>query len=364
VADVEELGGQAIVTPQVPNLDAQRWEYTDAPAGHGYQFNLETLEQKWIGLENMTRQERFYESPALIGCCMAISRDLYDKLWGFDPGMRAWGTEDVDLGLKAWLMGHPVLHDPEAIIGHVFQSQFDRYAVPEADALMNHLRLARKNFSDRLWHNWLERFRSRHPAGLWAEIWSLFQQERDSVERERAYLLNYRVHSEYWYAHRFGLNLPGAVTGGRHLANGTRGAVRDLLEQHQLEPRNNEAMADAQLAGIAETPNGGQLHLYLKLSRARSGIVSIQRASFQANGCDEAIPHASWLTERLRGMPVDGARQLQPKDLLQVFDRGNSNGHSANGHSHANGLAISAGKAESEPAQLVIAALEQALQQL
>src|SRR6185436_158452 len=113
---------------------------------------------------------------------------LYDRLWGFDPGMRSWGTEDVDLGLKAWLLVHAVLNDPDATIGHVFQSNFGRYEVPESHALANHLRLARKNLGDAAWHDWLDCGRARDSLGLWQLAWALFQETRESVERERAYL--------------------------------------------------------------------------------------------------------------------------------------------------------------------------------
>ena len=63
-------------------------------------------------------------------CCFATGRELYDKLHGFDPHMFVWGVEDVDLALRCWLMGHPILHDPEPCISHRFRRTFDNYEVP------------------------------------------------------------------------------------------------------------------------------------------------------------------------------------------------------------------------------------------
>ena len=95
VEDVELLRGEAIVTPRVPALDVERWSNSSKQVGHGYSLNLERLESSWLG-RNKLRALResgrdFYESPALIGCALAVSRELYDTLMGFEPHMRMWG---------------------------------------------------------------------------------------------------------------------------------------------------------------------------------------------------------------------------------------------------------------------------------
>jgi YD repeat-containing protein len=129
--------------------------------------------------------------------------------------MRMWGVEDLDFGLKSWLMGHPILHDPEAVVGHRFRASFDNYDVPVEHTVVNQLRMARKNFTPGVWAEWLDRCRLRHPGrladrpeGLWARVWELFEEQRPSVEQERAYLHARRQRDEFWYAERFGLTWP------------------------------------------------------------------------------------------------------------------------------------------------------------
>jgi len=98
--------------------------------GQGYVTDLLTFQCSWKPLHELRSSPLntgLYESPALIGCAFAISRSLYEKLWGQDPGIADWGCEDIDLGLKAWLLGHPVLLDPQAVAGHRFQSSFTNY---------------------------------------------------------------------------------------------------------------------------------------------------------------------------------------------------------------------------------------------
>ena len=218
VEDVEETAGHAIITPAVPALDVQEWQNNFAQVGNGYTLNLQTFDCGWKSLGELRgAQERrgLYESPALIGCALAISRSLYETLWGFDSHMRSWGVEDLDFGLKCWLMGYRILHDPDAVIGHRFRASFDNFSVPMEHVLINQLRMARKNFTDSVWAEWLEGWRQRHSRrwggyweGLWAHAWLLFNDDRPSVEQERSYLHAQRSRDEFWYAERFGLSWP------------------------------------------------------------------------------------------------------------------------------------------------------------
>lgn len=132
VADVEELGGEAVVSPAIANLDVASWENDPDQVGHGYAVALETFDLWWIPLEAMLPHDgtRFRVQPTFIGCVVAMSRRLYDRLWGFDTGMLVYGTEDIDFGGRAWLMGHPVLHDPEPLIGHRFRQDVEGHDVP------------------------------------------------------------------------------------------------------------------------------------------------------------------------------------------------------------------------------------------
>jgi GT2 family glycosyltransferase len=212
VEGVEELEGKAVLTPAIANLDVANWRSDPDQVGYGYGVSLDTLDVWWIPLDKMPTHQatRFREQPTLIGCCAALTRKLYDRLWGFDTGMRTYGSEDVDLGVKSWLMGHPVLHDPTAMVGHRFRGGFDTYPVPAEHILVNKLRMGRKTLGDGLWFDWLGRFSVGHDAGLWESVWTQYLEGSESVERERAYLQTNRVRDEFWFARTFGLAWPGA----------------------------------------------------------------------------------------------------------------------------------------------------------
>jgi glycosyltransferase involved in cell wall biosynthesis len=219
VRAVDETGGRTAVTPRIVALDADRWQNVLAQSGHGYAFDLLTMESRWVPLEGLQRSPlgrgNLYESAALIGCAFAVSRAAYDSVWGFDPQMRYWGVEDLDFSLKCWLMGYAIVHDPEVIIGHRFQDSFQGYAVPAEHVVANSLRMAYKHYTYGVWNAWVELAAQHHaeslpghPEGLWARAWELFRSGEESARQERSYLHGHRVHDEFWYAERFGLSWP------------------------------------------------------------------------------------------------------------------------------------------------------------
>jgi glycosyltransferase involved in cell wall biosynthesis len=219
VDDCRLLKGSAIITPAVPALDVSSWKSDSQQVGHGYTLDLETFDCGWVSLGELSHVVEggrgFFESPALIGCALAVSRELYEKLLGFDSRMKSWGVEDLDFGLRCWLMGSRILHDPRASVAHRFQTSFETYSVPVEHVIVNQLRMARKIFSPSVWSEWVERCRERvaeglhgHPEGLWAHAWRLFTDDLPSVEEQRFYLQARLEHDAFWFATKFGLLWP------------------------------------------------------------------------------------------------------------------------------------------------------------
>lgn len=51
------------------------------------------------------------------GCCLAVRREVFDELNGFDPGFFLF-MEDVDLAHRARAAGHQVIFDPSVRVAH------------------------------------------------------------------------------------------------------------------------------------------------------------------------------------------------------------------------------------------------------
>jgi len=209
VEDVDEFKGRAIITPAVSVLNTETWE-NQANIGNGYWVELSDFKCGWCDKSRLRRRGRFYESPALIGCCLAIGRELYEELLGFDTGMQEWGSEDIDFGLKACFMGSLILNDPDAVVGHRFRASFDNFKVSAVHPLVNQLRMARKNFEDSIWEQWLTACRRRHERwpDFWAQVWRTFEQGHETLERDRNHLLDHKIRDEYWFADYFSLPWP------------------------------------------------------------------------------------------------------------------------------------------------------------
>ena len=85
--------------------------------------------------------------PFHIGACQAVRADAFAALGGFDPGMTRWGSEDIELCLRMWLMGYEVHAAPQSLVYHLFRTSRP-YDVDQAMILYNHLRLAMLHFDE------------------------------------------------------------------------------------------------------------------------------------------------------------------------------------------------------------------------
>jgi nitrogen fixation protein NifU and related proteins len=88
-------------------------------------------------------------------------------------------------------------------------------------------------------------------------------------------------------------------------------AVRGVL----ADPQNQGELADADAVGTAGSPDcGDMVRMWLKFTE-KDGRRVIDRASFQAFGCQTAIAVASMATELLRGKTAEEARSLGTAEL-------------------------------------------------
>lgn len=80
-------------------------------------------------------------------------------------------------------------------------------------------------------------------------------------------------------------------------------------------PQNQGELPDADAVGTVGSPDcGDMLRMWLKFTE-KDGRRVIDRASFQAFGCQTAIAVASMATEMLRGKTVEEAGKLSASEL-------------------------------------------------
>ncbi|MDE0835716.1 MAG: iron-sulfur cluster assembly scaffold protein [Akkermansiaceae bacterium] len=87
------------------------------------------------------------------------------------------------------------------------------------------------------------------------------------------------------------------------------------IEQALASPENQGEMTDADSVGTVGSPDcGDMMRMWLKFSE-KDGKRVIDRASFQAFGCQTAIAVASVATKLLQGKTAEQARNLSAQDL-------------------------------------------------
>ena len=83
--------------------------------GFGFTWNS-TLEPKWnTGIDQLTM------TPLLAGGCLAISKEVFIDIGGFEHGFKTWGREDEEISLKLWLMGYKCAVEPACTVLHIFR---------------------------------------------------------------------------------------------------------------------------------------------------------------------------------------------------------------------------------------------------
>jgi GT2 family glycosyltransferase len=109
--------------------------------GHGFRWKDAALNIEWLG----PRSGEPHPVPMAPGCFLAMRREVFAAVGGFDPGMIVWGMEDAELCLRLWTLGFECLLVPSVTVEHLFRSSHP-YPVAWEPVLHNVLRLAVVHF--------------------------------------------------------------------------------------------------------------------------------------------------------------------------------------------------------------------------
>lgn len=117
------------------------------PAAKGYGYTLAdlSLNMRWLSWQGAEP----HPVPLGCGCFMAMRRNVFDAVGGFDDGFRGWGAEDSELSLRLWLLGYECVLAPEVEVAHLFQDRFP-YHVDMGTLLRNNLRMAITHFDEEM----------------------------------------------------------------------------------------------------------------------------------------------------------------------------------------------------------------------
>jgi GT2 family glycosyltransferase len=121
VAPLDPQPGLACITSRILNWDGSAIDFIGGGVnfeGHGFQIDH--------GLTEST-EDRARRVIAPCGGAMAVRRDLFLELGGFDPDYFSF-FEDTDLGWRLNLLGHDVWYTPGATVYHLQHATARRFA--------------------------------------------------------------------------------------------------------------------------------------------------------------------------------------------------------------------------------------------
>ncbi len=140
LAPVLEVLHEETVRLVVPAVSAWGNPYA---IGYGISWKGAKLEAKWLGKQAATP----YTVPLAGGCFQAFSRDFFYEIGGYDPGMTNFGSEDLEMCLRTWLLGYQVKIVPQVEISHRFRRTAP-YDFSWLDISYNFLRLVYTHFHE------------------------------------------------------------------------------------------------------------------------------------------------------------------------------------------------------------------------
>jgi GT2 family glycosyltransferase len=74
------------------------------------------LKRQWLSC----RDSEPYPVPVLSGGFLALGRDLFAEIGGFDEGMWMYGVEDTAISVRLWTFSHEWPAAPRILIAHRF----------------------------------------------------------------------------------------------------------------------------------------------------------------------------------------------------------------------------------------------------
>ena len=178
----------AMVGPCFTQLDKPE------PKGCGMKFIDESLETTWF--EPIDSQKP-YEVPLTTGACQAFKRTYFEAIGRYEEGFTKWGSEDIEICIRVWLLGYRLVAEPNIVIQHYFRESRN-YEVDDTLIIYNFLRMIYMHFSH-------ERINKITEA---ISQYSNFEKAKEMIENSNVWdlreeLSNVRTVDDSWYFNTF-----------------------------------------------------------------------------------------------------------------------------------------------------------------
>jgi len=131
-----------VVVPSIDGLGSENMQYS-LGGGLGVLSFSWTLGQKPLARDHSDNPAR---SPVMAGGLFGGNTEYFLYLGGYDPEMKLYGGEEMEIGFRTWQCGGMIEHIPCSHVGHIFRTsrywQGQVYRVPGEEITRNKLRAA------------------------------------------------------------------------------------------------------------------------------------------------------------------------------------------------------------------------------
>jgi len=129
---------RTVVVPTISSLDPDTWQENKGGPVSKACYLLWNADFTWLG--NSGR-----DVPLMSGGLLALSRRWWQETEGYDEHMVAWGGENIDQSLRAWLCGGRIEAAEGATIAHMWRDSKNpkttlKYPMPTEDVMRNKAR--------------------------------------------------------------------------------------------------------------------------------------------------------------------------------------------------------------------------------
>ncbi|KAH8332808.1 hypothetical protein KR074_011080 [Drosophila pseudoananassae] len=198
------LNPRLAVSPILDPIDPETLSYRKGnemlKGGFDWSLHFHWLKRR---LASKERPEAPYKSPSFSGGVLMISREWFFKLNSFNPNLKIWGGESIELAIKLWLCGGQIEIVPCSRIGHIFR-RFHAFEFPPERDFTEPASPERSSAQSTYLHNskiiaesWLDEYKNMFyalkPAAKGIPLNDTTIQELHQFRRER------QCHRFQWY---------------------------------------------------------------------------------------------------------------------------------------------------------------------
>lgn len=188
IVDTLNQSGVGVVGPGIGIMGKP-----EANVSYGQRIAEPTLRVEWLGWQ----QSEPHPVPTLGGGFMAMRRETLERAGAFDPGMPQWGSEDLELCVRYWLLGYEVWVVPQVTILHYFRRE-NPLKIRQGIVTHNLLRVALLHFTRQRLNRVVAALKSQPDFGL-----AMAHAVDSDVWQQRAEFAARRVRDDDWLFEKF-----------------------------------------------------------------------------------------------------------------------------------------------------------------